>query len=73
MDSRSRPDIEQRAPLRPSAIVAVATASLVFPLIAKPDISWHGHGVRLNLSRRRHYFAAGLDCGQCATLFAGNL
>jgi hypothetical protein len=73
MDSRSRPEIEQMAPVRSPAVVAIAAAGLVFPLIAKPDISWHGHGVRLNLSRRRHYFAAGLDCGQCATLFAGNL
>jgi hypothetical protein len=73
MDSRSRPEIEQMAPVRSPAVVAIAAAGLDFPLIAEPDIDWYGHGVRPDLSRRRHYFAASLDCGRCATFFAGNL
>ena len=28
------------------ALRALAEAGLDFPLIAKPDIGWHGHGVR---------------------------
>jgi hypothetical protein len=71
LDRTEQPEIEQMAAARSPALVAAA--GLDFPLIAKADIGWHGHGVRIDLSRRRRHFAAGLDCGRCATLFAGNL
>ena len=38
---------------------ALEDAGLEFPLIAKPDIGWHGHGVRLidNLTQLENYIA----------------
>lgn len=33
------------------ALLAIHSAGLVFPLIAKPDISWHGHGVQVIADR----------------------
>lgn len=39
---------------------ALEDAGLEFPLIAKPDIGWHGHGVRLidNLTQLENYIAS---------------
>ena len=41
------------------ALRAMAEAGLDFPLIAKPDIGWHGHGVRRidDRSQLAHYLA----------------
>ena len=41
------------------ALRAMAEAGLDFPLIAKPDIGWHGHGVRRidDRSQLAHYMA----------------